>query len=134
MFVDASALVAILMREPGWEALANCLDGAPHPTTSGLAVYETVVALARMKDGDVGAARAEVGAFCAAAGLTIVDVEPQDADAALAAFARYGKGRAHPAKLNMGDCFAHALAERHGAALLFKGNDFPHTDIVPALP
>jgi ribonuclease VapC len=47
----------------------------------------------------------------------------------LLAFARYGKGRGHPAQLNMGDCFAYAVAKTHGAILLFKGEDFGQTDI-----
>ena len=47
---------------------------------------------------------------------------------AIEAYARFGKGR-HPAALNMGDCHAYACARAHGAALLFKGNDFLKTDI-----
>jgi len=52
---------------------------------------------------------------------------------ALAAFSRYGKGRGHPAELNLGDCFAYALAKEREEPLLFKGEDFPKTDIEPAL-
>lgn len=52
---------------------------------------------------------------------------------ALSAHARFGKGRSHPAKPNLGDCFAYACAWVHGVPLLFVGEDFPHTDIRPAL-
>lgn len=57
---------------------------------------------------------------------------PDIAAIALEAHARFGKGR-HPAALNMGDCFAYALAKAHGAALLFKGDDFVKTDIALAV-
>jgi hypothetical protein len=50
-------------------------------------------------------------------------------ETALSAFARYGKGRGHPAQLNLGDCFAYAAAKNHRRALLFKGDDFDKTDI-----
>ena len=53
----------------------------------------------------------------------------QEAQTALAAFSRFGKGRGHPAQLNLGDCFAYAMAKNHRLALLFKGEDFDKTDI-----
>ncbi len=58
-----------------------------------------------------------------------VAIEQADARTALDAFARFGKGRGHPAQLNMGDCFAYAMAVGRNAALLFKGNDFNQTDV-----
>ena len=61
-----------------------------------------------------------------------IGVTPQHAMLAIAAFRRFGKGR-HPAALNIGDCFAYALASATGHALLFKGQDFRRTDIRPAL-
>jgi ribonuclease VapC len=63
-----------------------------------------------------------------------VSITQEDAQAALVAFARYGKGRSHPARLNMGDCFAYAAARTRGMPLLYKGNDFTRTDIEPAVP
>jgi ribonuclease VapC len=50
------------------------------------------------------------------------------------AFSRYGKGRGHPAGLNYGDCLSYAVAKQLGIPLLFKGNDFIHTDITSAFP
>jgi len=67
-----------------------------------------------------------------AAAIRIEATDPAQAAAAFAAWQRYGKGR-HPAGLNFGDCFAYALAQQSGEALLFKGEDFGRTDIVPAL-
>jgi ribonuclease VapC len=54
-------------------------------------------------------------------------------DAAYAAFVAFGKGSGHPANLNFGDVFSYALAKVRGLPLLYKGNDFEHTDVVSAL-
>jgi len=69
----------------------------------------------------------------AATGTSIVPIADAHASAAIDAFARYGKGQGHPAQLNMSDCFAYAVAAGHGAAMLYTGHDFAHTDIRPAL-
>lgn len=61
--------------------------------------------------------------------IRIEPVTAEHADEALRAHARYGKGRSHPAQLNMGDCFAYAVAKSRRAALLYKGNDFGYTDL-----
>jgi ribonuclease VapC len=63
--------------------------------------------------------------------IEIVPIDGVQADVAFEAFLRYGKGR-HPAALNRGDLFAYALAKVTGEPLLFKGNDFARTDLVPA--
>jgi ribonuclease VapC len=132
MFIDASALVAILTAEPERSVLLNRLDDAVAPLTSGLAVLETVVAVARKKALSVAEAEAEVEAFIRVAGLRIVPIAEAESTLALAAHARYGKGR-HPARLNLGDCFAYACAQVHGVPLLYVGDDFPQTDIRSAL-
>ncbi|MDH4385011.1 MAG: type II toxin-antitoxin system VapC family toxin [Caulobacter sp.] len=75
--------------------------------------------------GETGRLHAE--ARLSALKLTVVSVTPQEARAAADAFARFGRHR--PAGLNMGACFAYALAKAEGDGLLFKGNDFPRTDI-----
>ena len=66
-------------------------------------------------------------------GFDIVSVTPQQAEIAVDAFRRFGRGR-HRARLNIGDCFVYALAVATDHTLLFKGDDFIHTDIRPALP
>ena len=70
--------------------------------------------------------------FLAEARVTLVPISATECTAALAAHARFGKGR-HPARLNLGDCFAYACAKVHGVPLLFVGDDFPQTDIRSAL-
>ncbi|KQP12989.1 type II toxin-antitoxin system VapC family toxin [Methylobacterium sp. Leaf93] len=133
MFVDASALVAILTGESDASDLAARLEGATTLITSPIAVYESVLAIARTKQGGIGEARIDVEMFLAAVPIRVVAVTPLDASTALDAFETYGKGRGHPAQLNMGDCFAYAAAKNNGVPLLFKGQDFIHTDIAQAL-
>jgi ribonuclease VapC len=65
--------------------------------------------------------------------ILVAPVTEQQARIARAAYRDFGKGSGHPARLNFGDCFAYALAKDTGEPLLFKGRDFAHTDIVPAL-
>lgn len=131
MFVDASALCAILLGEPDADALAVKLSQAPYRLTSAVAVFETVRALNRVVEMDVSEARAVVARFLDAAEISTVPIGDAERDAALDAMQRFGKGR-HPAKLNMGDCFAYACARTHAAPLLFKGDDFGQTDIETA--
>jgi ribonuclease VapC len=64
-------------------------------------------------------------------GAEVVGVTPEQAEIAVEAFRRFGRSR-HPARLNIGDCFAYALAKATGEPLLFKGGDFARTDIIPA--
>ena len=133
MFVDASAIVAILTGEPEADALTDALESAGRPLTSAVAVFEAVLGLRRKRHASVTEARADVREFLEVAGIRTVSLGPEDADAALVAFARHGKGRGHPAQLNMADCFAYAAAKNNGASLLFKGDDFGKTDIESAI-
>ncbi|MDA8250128.1 MAG: type II toxin-antitoxin system VapC family toxin [Rhodospirillales bacterium] len=129
MFVDASAIVAILTREPEADVLADVLDGARSPITSPIAVFEATLGLCRKRHASVEEAEADVREFLAAASVRSVSITSKEEETALAAFARYGKGRGHPAQLNLGDCFAYAVARNYRAPLLFKGDDFSKTDI-----
>jgi ribonuclease VapC len=134
MFVDASAIVAILSGEAEAEIFENALDKAAAPITSSVAVFEAVLALARKKQTSLGLAEAAVWEFMADARIATAPMSEADSGTALDACARYGKGRGHPAQLNMGDCFAYAVAKNRGVALLFKGPDFTCTDIAQAIP
>ena len=129
MFVDASAIVAILTREPEAAALADALEGAQTPITSPVAIFEAVLGICRKRHTSVEEGRQDVREFLAPAEIRTVPITEPEAEAALAAFAQYGKGRGHPAQLNLGDCFAYAAARTHETSLLFKGDDFARTDI-----
>ena len=131
MFVDASALCSVLLDEADATHYAQAIRKADKPVTSAVAIFETVLASARAADGDVGAARREVDGFLHLAGVTVMDIGEDELARALDAFDRFGKGR-HPARLNMGDCFAYACAKTQGTTLLFKGDDFSQTDIAIA--
>ena len=133
MFVDASAIVAILTRESDADELANALDSARSPITSPIAVFEATLGLCRKRHASVAEAQSDVLEFLGTAGVRTVSITDQAAEAALDAFSRYGKGRGHPAQLNLGDCFAYAVAKTCRTALLFKGEDFNRTDIRPAM-
>ncbi len=129
MFVDASAIVAILTDEPEAEALIDRLDQTDAPFTSPIAVFEAVLGICRKRHASVEEAGQDVGDFLAVAKVALVAITAQDAATALDAFSRYGKGRGHPAQLNLGDCFAYAMAKNHRMPLLYKGEDFDKTDV-----
>lgn len=131
MFVDASAICAIILQEPEAGGLIAKLEMAGSASTSPLALFEATLAVARAKQGGVPAARRDLARFLAETRMEIIAIGPPEYEAALDAFERFGKGR-HPARLNLGDCFAYACARTLGAPLLFKGDDFSQTDIAIA--
>ncbi|MGX7704089.1 type II toxin-antitoxin system VapC family toxin [Methylobacterium sp. Gmos1] len=131
MVVDASALTAILAGEPDAATLVARLQQGQQRLTSPMAVWETTVALARILDLPLRDAQQAVQDYLALASIQVVAVPPEAAEGAIEAFDRFGKGR-HPAGLNFGDCFAYACARAYRMPLLFKGNDFPMTDITAA--
>jgi ribonuclease VapC len=132
MFVDASAIVAILTREPGADGLVDALERARAAITSPVAIFEAALGICRKRRASVEEAQEDVHDFLRLSGIRVVPVTEKEADTALAAFGRYGKGRGHPARLNLGDCFAYAMARNHRTTLLFTGNDFEKTDIQSA--
>lgn len=131
MFVDASALTAILTNENDVQALVVRLQNYRKRTTSPLAVWETALAVARIMKLPLSQASAAVEDYLKLAGITVIPVAPETRALALDAYERYGKSR-HPAALNFGDCFAYACARHEGVPLLYKGDDFSRTDIESA--
>lgn len=128
MFLDASAIVAIVKLEAGHEDLAARLDAAAQPRTSPLAVFESVLAIGR--DRRIGTERAQmlVNRFLERSRTQILPVDADTGEHAVHAHERYGKGN-HKARLNFGDCFAYAMARQHNVPLLYKGDDFALTDL-----
>lgn len=131
MFIDASALTAMLTDEDEARELLARLQQTPTRLTSPLAVWEAAIAVARVLDLPIVAAAESVESYLALMEIRLVNVPPDTARIALDAFDRYGKGR-HPARLNFGDCFAYACARHLDEPLMFKGSDFPQTDIEAA--
>src|SRR5208337_1188538 len=134
MFIDASAMVAILLQEAEGERLAREIDSDANPFTNVIAVWETAAALHRKKVPSMQAAEAHVADFLAAAGLEVLGVAPNELSFALSAFERYGRHR-HPDPtdrnkgLNLADCFHYASAKTREAAILTTDEGFGATDL-----
>jgi ribonuclease VapC len=129
MVVDTSALLAVLLAEPERDRFVALLADAEDPLISAATLLEASIVM-HVKTGDEGVA--DLDELLAAAAVRCVAVDRVQAHMAREAFASFGKGRARAA-LNFGDCFSYALARATGRPLLFKSDDFAHTDLVPAL-
>lgn len=128
---DTSALMAILLSENEAEACLDVLERADEAFVSANSAYELQVVMLRRqgREGADDAAR-----LPAPPGLHIVPFDAPLAEAAAAAYSRFGKGIDPNARLNLADCAAYATARALDAALLFKGEDFRHTDALSAHP
>ena len=125
MVIDSSAFVSIMLGEPERMPFIEAIAAATTRIAGAPTVLETSLVLLNRKG---EAALTEFRAFYARAAVRTAGFEPEQIDLALDAYRRFGKGR-HPAGLNYGDCFSYALAKATGEPLLFKGDDFPRTDI-----
>jgi ribonuclease VapC len=128
MVVDTSALVAILTGEPERARFIASLEAADSVRLSAGTLLETSI-LIESRYGAEGLR--DLDLFLATAGAEVVPVDSDQVIVARRAYSRFGKGR-HQARLNFGDCFAYALAITRAEPLLFKGDDFIHTDVVSA--
>ena len=131
IFVDASAMIAMMAGESDADELADRLGAERLRLCSAVSLWETLAGLCRTYVFSVPSARAEVHSFVELNDLKFVSIGEREFDLATQAYADFGKGR-HPAALNMGDCFAYACAKANRATLLFKGDDFTKTDIAGA--
>jgi ribonuclease VapC len=122
--VDTSAVVAALSGEPERNRVNEVLAGTAVSMMSAANYVECSIVLAS-RFGEDGVH--DLRLYLHEAGVEIVAVDRDQADAAFDAWMRFGKER-HPASLNFGDCFAYALASRRDARLLFVGEDFRQTD------
>jgi ribonuclease VapC len=126
--IDSSALLALLLDEPEADRLTAVLAADPVRCISAFSLLETSVVLYWRKGAE---AVAELDALLADLGIESVALDATQARAARLAYERFGKGL-HPASLNLGDCCSYALASSRKQPLLYKGDDFPRTD-VPAV-
>jgi ribonuclease VapC len=124
LVIDTSAVVACLTGEPEAGRFAELAELADHRVISAVNVLEARLVVAFSK----GLPVSLVDDFMADYSIDIAPFDEALSDLALQAYGRYGKGR-HPAKLNMGDCAAYALAKARGWPLLYKGEDFALTDV-----
>lgn len=128
MIIDSSALVAILQNEPEAEALVRSILSESSRLISSGNYLETAM-LIHARYGPEGTRDLEL--LMSKLGVEIIEFTAEQAKFARKAFIDYGKGR-HPAGLNFGDCMAYGTAKETGEALLFKGDDFIHTDVIAA--
>jgi len=128
VILDSSAVVAILRAEPEAPVMAQAMDCAEACGISAVGYVEAAIVIDSSRD---PIASRRFDDFFREAEIVIEPVTVRQAKIAREAYRDFGKGR-HRAGLNLGDCFAYALAKEKGEALLFKGEDFRHTDIEPA--
>ncbi len=142
MFLDASAIVAILAQEEDADyLLAKIEHGTAGRFYSALSAYEAIVSLARILTNLSAGPTAPIQAatiehthqmvldFLAVVAAKEVPISGTILNGAIDATRTYGKLAGSPARLNLGDCFAYACAKGCDIPILFKGNDFPHTDM-----
>jgi ribonuclease VapC len=125
MMIDASAVLAILLDEKDAQVLARAIENADSCRMSAVNYLEAALVIDNLGD---AVAHREFDRFVRRARIQIEPVTFEQAQIARAAYRDFGKGR-HPARLNLGDCFAYALARLVDEPLLFKGRDFSRTDI-----
>ena len=130
MIVDTSALIAILRDEPDAALFARALEQAAPGRLSAASYLEAALVVDSSRSPILSR---RFDDLVREAGLVVEPVTYEQARIARQAYRDYGRGSGHPARLNFGDCFAYALARERGETLLFKGEDFRHTDIEPAL-
>jgi ribonuclease VapC len=129
VFVDASAIVAILTEEDDAQALAAALESATDAITSPIAIWEAAASISRKTGNRAATELPNILAFLDLADVAVEPVDMVATMAAIAAFDRYGRRSGHAADLNMGDCFAYAFAKTRKIPLLYKGKDFTLTDL-----
>ena len=127
--IDTSAIVAVLAREPDAIPLIEALGSFPHRVLPPSCVVE--LCFLRRLGVDM---KRWLSDFMHEYDVTILPMDSHIAWLAAEAATRYGRGSGHPARLNFGDCMSYAFARNLDASLLFKGEDFAHTDIKTALP
>ncbi|MDG4854746.1 MULTISPECIES: type II toxin-antitoxin system VapC family toxin [unclassified Mesorhizobium] len=141
MFLDASAIIAIISEEPGANRLLRKMEAAEKLYFSPSSAFEAIVGIARRKsvaeNGDqlptppalIERCQMIVLGFLAELKAVEVPLDTRIRELAVRAAQDYGRYVGHPAKLNFGDCFSYACAKAYRVPLLYKGNDFSQTDL-----
>lgn len=130
MIVDTSAIIAILRAEPEASAFGSLLGHSPGSVISAANYLEAAIVVDGPRNPILSR---QLDELLYGLGIEIAPITAQQALVARTTYRDFGKGSGHPARLNYGDCFAYALAKERRERLLYKGNDFVHTDIESAL-
>jgi len=129
MIIDTSAMIAILTDESDSLALSQALDEPRIVRLSAASYLETAIVLDKHRDAVLSA---KLDELIEDSDIVIEPVTDSQAKIARQAYRDFGKGSGHPAALNFGDCFSYALARDKREPMLWKGDDFGHTDLRPA--
>lgn len=129
MFLDASVIVANLLEEAEAVSIREMLFNESEVRTSPLAMFEASTRLAAVRRCGIDEGYKAVQTFVEEANIRVVSIDEEIGRIAHACASRYHHSTGHPARLNLGDCFAYAAARASGLKLAYKGNDFNHTDI-----
>ena len=130
MVIDSSALIALLLGEPETADFVAAIAAASSRAVSAPTYLETaIVILARSGP----KAQEKLDRLLNDLEIEVVSFARDEAALAATAYRQYGEGSGHAAGLNFGDCFSYALAKRRNEPLLFKGDDFSHTDLMVAI-
>lgn len=129
MIVDSSALVAILAREPERRTFIEAIVDAEEAEIAAPTMLETSIALRRFEPELL----TDLQRFVAESDIRVIAFGPEHLPTAQEAYRRFGRASGHAARLNFGDCISYAVATVKGEPLLFKGDDFVHTDVLPAI-
>ena len=130
MIVDSSALIAMLINEEDGKSLSQLLDGPEVVRMSTASYLETSIVIDAHRDTVLSA---RLDDMILDSEIVIEPVTVEQARIARQAYRDYGKGSGHRANLNFGDCFSYALAREKREPILFKGDDFVHTDLHSAV-
>ncbi|HXA50534.1 MAG TPA: type II toxin-antitoxin system VapC family toxin [Candidatus Acidoferrum sp.] len=128
MIVDSSVIIAVLRGESDAAAISGALQAAPVCRMSAVTYVESAVVTDSNRNPVLSR---RFDDLLRDVGIRVESVTPEQAQIARQAYRDFGKGR-HKAGLNFGDCFAYALAKERDEPLLFKGDDFLHTDVEAA--
>lgn len=129
MIIDTSAIMAIVLGEDEEVAFTDAIFRASNPTMSAASFVELAAVIVWRHP----ARRTAADALIETARIVLEPLSVLHAKIASTAYATFGRSTGHPAKLNFGDCYAYALAKARDEPLLFKGDDFTHTDVLKAI-
>jgi ribonuclease VapC len=126
MIIDTSALAAIVFREADRDSYRQAIIQAPRRVISAATYVELSIVVDSRHDPVVSRSLDDL---LTSLGIEVADLTANQARIARSAHRDFGRGSGHPARLNLGDCFSYALAKDSDEPLLWKGDDFGHTDV-----
>ena len=126
MIIDTSALAAIVFREADRDSYRQAIIQAPRRVISAATYVELSIVVDSRHDPVLSRSLDDL---LTSLGIEVADLTADQARIARSAHRDFGRGSGHPARLNLGDCFSYALAKQTDEPLLWKGDDFGHTDV-----